>query len=49
MQPLIGNVLITLTYLLTGSPVAPIVSHVMMHVAAVMHGMATTMQLPPHD
>jgi hypothetical protein len=49
MQPLIGNVLITLTYLVTGSPVAPIVSHVMMHVAAVMHGMATTMQLPPHD
>jgi hypothetical protein len=49
MQPLIGNVLITLTYLLTGSPVAPIVSHVMMHAAAVMHGMATTTQLPPHD
>jgi hypothetical protein len=48
LQPVIGNVLITLSYLLTGSPVAPIVSHVLMHAAAVMHGMATTAQLPPH-
>lgn len=47
-QPIIGNVLITLSYLLTGSPVAPIVSHVLMHVAAVLHGAATTSQLPPH-
>jgi hypothetical protein len=48
VEPVIGNVLITLSYLLTGSPVAPIVSHVLMHAAAVMHGMATTVQLPPH-
>lgn len=48
VQPILGNVLITLSYLLTGSPVAPIVSHVLMHTAAVMHGMATTVQLPPH-
>lgn len=48
VQPIIGNVLITLSYLLTGSPVAPIVSHVLMHVAAVLHGAATTSQLPPH-
>jgi len=48
VQPIIGNVLISLSYLLTGSPVAPIVSHVLMHVAAVLHGAATTSQLPPH-
>jgi hypothetical protein len=48
VEPVIGNVLITLSYLLTGSPVAPIVSHVLMHAAAVVHGMATTVQLPPH-
>lgn len=47
-QPIIGNVLITLSYLLTGSPVAPIVSHMLMHVAAILHGAATTSQLPPH-
>lgn len=48
VQPIIGNVLITLSYLLTGSPVAPIASHVLMHAAAVVHGIATTVQLPPH-
>jgi hypothetical protein len=48
LQPVIGNLLITLAYLLSGSPVAAIVSHVAMHVAAVLHGMATTIQLPPH-
>ncbi|HEX9167249.1 MAG TPA: hypothetical protein VF862_15145 [Gemmatimonadales bacterium] len=46
--PLIGNGVVTLSYLVTGSPVAPALSHVMMHAAAVLHGMATTTQLPPH-
>jgi hypothetical protein len=46
--PLIGNLAVTLGYLLSGSPVAPIVSHVLMHLAAVLHGAATTVQLPPH-
>jgi hypothetical protein len=48
LQPIIGNTAITLGYLLTGSPVAAIVSHIVMHAAAVLHGMAHTMQLPPH-
>jgi hypothetical protein len=48
VQPIIGNTVITLAYLLTGSPWAPIVAHVMMHGAAVLHGMEFTMQLPPH-
>ena len=48
VQPVIGNSLITFSYLLTGSPVAALVSHGMMHAAAALHGMATTMQLPPH-
>lgn len=29
-------------------PIAPILSHVVMHIAAVLHGMATTVLLPPH-
>lgn len=45
---LIGNTIITATYLLTGSPLAPVVTHVVMHVAAVLHGMETTLQVPPH-
>jgi hypothetical protein len=48
LQPLIGNAIITAGYLATGSPLAAIVSHVIMHVAAVMHGMESTVQLPPH-
>ena len=45
---IIGNVIITSSYLLTGSPLAPVVTHVIMHVAAILHGMETTLQLPPH-
>jgi hypothetical protein len=48
IYPVIGNGVITLGYLLTGSPLAAIVAHVIMHLAAVLHGMDTTMQLPPH-
>jgi hypothetical protein len=48
LQPVLGNSIITLSYLLSGNPVAPIVAHVMMHGASVLHGMETTVQLPPH-
>jgi hypothetical protein len=47
-QPLIGNAIITTSYLLTGNPLAPVLAHVVMHGAAVLHGPATTHQLPPH-
>jgi hypothetical protein len=45
---MIGNAIITLTYLLTGSPLAAVATHVVMHMAAVLHDMETTLQLPPH-
>lgn len=48
MAPLIGNAIITLSYLATGNPIATVLSHVVMHCAAVVHGMATIVQLPPH-
>lgn len=48
MGPLIGNGVLTVGYLLTGSPVTPLVGHVLMHAAAVLHGAETTAQLPPH-
>jgi hypothetical protein len=44
----VGNSIITLAVLLTGNPLAAILSHAMMHVAAVLHGPETTVQLPPH-
>jgi hypothetical protein len=46
--PLIGNAVVTLSYLLAGNPLAPVGAHVVMHLAAVLHGAATTAQLPPH-
>jgi len=46
--PLIGNGASSLGYLLTGNPLGAIISHIAMHIASVLHGPATTIQLPPH-
>jgi hypothetical protein len=40
--------MVTAGYLLTGSPLAAVLAHVIMHGAAVVHGMEGTAQLPPH-
>ena len=48
LQPLVGNAIVTAAYLLTGNPLAPVLAHVVMHGAAVLHGAGTTYQLPPH-
>jgi hypothetical protein len=47
-QPLLGNAIITAGYLLTGSPITPLAGHITMHIVAVLHGMETTVQIPPH-
>ena len=44
----LGNTVMTLAYVLTGSPLAAVLAHVAMHVAAVLHGADATLQLPPH-
>jgi hypothetical protein len=46
--PMLGVGMMSLGYLLTTNPIAVVVSHIAMHIAAVMHGPATTTQLPPH-
>ena len=48
IQPLIGNAVITAAYLVSRSPLAAILSHVTMHIAAAVHGMNSAVQLPPH-
>lgn len=48
LQPLIGNAIVTAGYLATGNPLTPVLAHVIMHGAAVLHGMEVTVQLPPH-
>jgi hypothetical protein len=48
MLPVLGNGIMSLAYLLTTSPLAPMGAHAVMHVAAVLHGAESTVQLPPH-
>jgi hypothetical protein len=45
---LFGNSVITLAYLLSGSPLGALLSHTLMHIAATLQGPETTLQLPPH-
>lgn len=45
---LLGNSLITLAFLLSGNPFGSLISHTVMHLAAVVQGPETTIQLPPH-
>jgi hypothetical protein len=47
--PLICNAMITSGYLVTGNAITPLVAHIAMHMAAVLHGMETTVQLPPRS
>ncbi len=48
VYPLIGNGVMSLSYLLTMNPLSAVLSHIAMHVAVVLHGINTTLQLPPH-
>jgi hypothetical protein len=48
LAPIIGNSVVSLASLLTMSPLAALFSHIAMHMSAVMHGLDTTVQLPPH-
>ena len=48
LMVLLGNSLITLAFLLSGSPFGSLISHTAMHLAAVLQGPETTIQLPPH-
>jgi len=48
ISPLIGNGVMSLFYLLTLNPLSAILSHIAMHIAAVLHGISTAVQLPPH-
>jgi hypothetical protein len=46
--PNVGNGVLSLAYILTLSPLAAILPHMAMHVAAMLHGRETTGQVPPH-
>jgi hypothetical protein len=46
--PIIGNGVSSLAAIVTANPLGAMLSHLAMHVAAVLQGPATTIQLPPH-
>jgi hypothetical protein len=46
--PVFGNTVMSIGYLLSTNPLGAIISHIAMHVAGVLHGVETTVQLPPH-
>jgi hypothetical protein len=48
LLPVFGVGVMSVTYLLTRNPLAPVLSHIAMHVAAVLYGLYTAVQLPPH-
>jgi len=48
LKVLLGNAIMTFAFVISGNPLAAVLSHVTMHVAAVLRGPQTTIQLPPH-
>ncbi len=48
MGPSIGNGVMSFGYILTNNPLAAVFSHIAMHVAGVLQGPASVIQLPPH-
>src|SRR5690606_24358179 len=48
LQPNIGSTIGILPTLFTGNPIASPISHVLLHVAAVLHSPESDLFLPPH-
>jgi membrane protease YdiL (CAAX protease family) len=46
--PIVAGLVFGAAYLTSRNPVAPTLAHAAMHIAAVLHGPAGTVQLPPH-
>jgi len=47
-DPLFGNGLISPSYLLIANPLTSVIVHIVLHVASAIHGVDTTVTLPPH-
>lgn len=48
IYPNVGNGVLSLAFIITMNPMAAILPHMTMHVAAMIHGKETTGQVPPH-
>jgi hypothetical protein len=47
-NPVVGNSIFSFSFLLTANPLTAVIAHIAMHVASVIHGVNTTVTLPPH-
>jgi hypothetical protein len=48
VAPVIASIMFGAAFLFSRNPLAPILAHAAMHIVAVLHGPAGTVQLPPH-
>ena len=48
MFPVVGVGVMSLAYLVSGNPMSAVISHIAMHIAAVLYGLESVRQLPPH-
>ena len=48
ISPLLGNGMMSLGYILTANPLTAVITHVVLHVTSVLHGIDSTVTLPPH-
>jgi hypothetical protein len=48
ISPMIGVGTMSLAYLISSNPLAAVLSHIAMHIAAVLQGADSVIQLPPH-
>ncbi len=46
--PVLGNAAMALGYVVSGNPIAATLSHIAMHIAGVLQGPESVLQLPPH-
>jgi hypothetical protein len=47
-SPLFGGSLTILGYLITANPLTAVLTHIVLHVVSVWHGIDSTVTLPPH-
>lgn len=48
MFPMVGVGVMSLAYIVTGNPLSALISHIAMHITAVLYGLESVRQLPPH-
>lgn len=48
VDPMVGNMIMSFGYLIFANPITAMVAHIALHIASAIHGVDTTVTLPPH-